>query len=176
MYTDGNNSISKTVGIYRRPYSVGNTVGIYRRTSPSVYTDGVTDGVCSSSGNTQWHGDVRWFYRRELPRDSNWDDVALSPTASPTESPTKYVRRWFRRKKPLYTPIRRHSLPLFLLLLLSHPTSPLPNCSQTPIPNSPLFSTRALKFLISCTWSQYPFLVDFIIFFVSKSILFSFNI
>jgi hypothetical protein len=27
-------------------------------------------------------------------------------------------------------------------------------------PNSPLFSTRALKFLIFCTWSQYPFLVD----------------
>jgi len=149
--TDGNNSVSKTVGIYRR-----HTPSV----TPLVYTDGVTDGVCSSSGNTQWHGDVRWFYRRALPRDSNWDDVALSPT----ESPMKYVRRWFRRKKPLYTPIRRHSLPLFLLLLLSHPTSPLPNCSQTPIPNSSLFSTRALKFLISCMWSQYPFLIDFIIF------------
>jgi hypothetical protein len=33
----------------------------------SVYTD----GVYSSSGNMQRHGDVRRFYRRTLPRDSN---------------------------------------------------------------------------------------------------------
>ena len=80
-------------------------------------------------------------------------------------------------KKPLYThPICRHSLPLFLLLLLSHPTSPLPNCSQPPIPTLHYSQQKRSSFFISCTWSQYPFLVDFIIFFVSKSILFSFNI
>jgi hypothetical protein len=41
------------------------------RICPSVYTDGFADGVYSSSGNTQRHGDVRRFYRRTLPRDSN---------------------------------------------------------------------------------------------------------
>jgi hypothetical protein len=29
IYTDGNNSVSKSVGIYRRIYSVGNSIGIY---------------------------------------------------------------------------------------------------------------------------------------------------
>jgi len=124
---------------------------------PSVYIDGFADEVYSSSGNMQRHGDVRRFYRRALPRDSNWD--------------SRIVTWCFHRRntsvndavgKNDYIPCR-HSLPLFLLLL-SHLTSPLPNCSQTPILNSPLFSTRALKFLISCTWSQYPFFVDVIIF------------
>ena len=31
IFTDRNNSVSKSVGIYRRPKSVGETVGIYRR-------------------------------------------------------------------------------------------------------------------------------------------------
>jgi len=132
---------------------------------PLVYTDGFADGVYSSSGNMQRHGDVRRFYRRALPRDSNWDSRTVT---------WRFHRRHHRRNHRRNTSVNdavgkndyipcRHSLPLFLLLL-SHLTSPLPNCSQTPIPNSPLFSTRALKFLISCTWSQYPFFVDFIIF------------
>jgi hypothetical protein len=31
IYTDGNNFVSKSVGIYRRNKSVGDTVGIYRQ-------------------------------------------------------------------------------------------------------------------------------------------------
>ena len=104
IITDGHNFVSKFVGIYRRPQSVGDTVGIY-------------------------------------------------------------------------PPICRHSLPLFLLLLLSHPTSPLPNCSQTPIPNSPLYilntSTQVSYILYVVTISVS---CRFYHFFVSKSILFSFNI
>jgi hypothetical protein len=86
-----------------------------------------------------------------------YSDVALSPMESPTEA----IRRWFHRKKTIIYPlICRHSLPLFLLLLLSHPTSSLPNYSHTH-PNSPLFSTQTLNIR---TWLQYPFLVDFILF------------
>ena len=105
IITDGHNFVSKFVGIYRRPQSVGDTVGIY-------------------------------------------------------------------------PPICRHSLPLFLLLLLSHPTSPLPNCSSPPKlqPHPSQLST------ILNTSTQYPYVVTisvscrFYHFFVSKSILFSFNI
>jgi len=46
------------------------------------------------------------------------------------------------------------------------PIPPLPSQTATTHPNSPLFSTQALKFLIPYTWSQYPFLVDFIIFLI----------
>jgi len=106
IITDGHNFVSKFVGIYRRPQSVGDTVGIY-------------------------------------------------------------------------PPICRHSLPLFLLLLLSHPTSPLPNCSSPPklqLPSQtaatpiPTLHYSQHEHSISVrghnirTWSQYPFLVDFIIF------------
>jgi len=165
VYTDGINP-SATWSVY--------TDGIF----PSVYTNGFADGVYSLSGNMQRRGDVRRFYLRNYRgiqteivvqwRDTFTDGITNGSNSSviPSEK----------------TIICRHSLPLFLLLLLSHPTSPLPNCTSPPKllpnthPNSPLFSTRALKFLISYTWSQYPFLVDFIIFFISKSILFSFNI
>jgi len=71
-------------------------------------------------------------------------------------------------------PLCRHSLPLFLLLL-PHPTSPLPNCSQPPIPTLPSSQHKHSSFLYFCTWSQHPFLW-ILSFFVSKSILFSFNI
>ena len=82
IITDGHNFVSKFVGIYRRPQSVGDTVGIY-------------------------------------------------------------------------PPICRHSLPLFLLLLLSHPTSPLPNCSSPPKlqPHPSQLST------ILNTSTQYPYVV-----------------
>jgi hypothetical protein len=32
IFTNGHNSVSKSVSIYRRPKSIGETVGIYRRT------------------------------------------------------------------------------------------------------------------------------------------------
>jgi len=168
IYTDGNNSVSKSVGIYRQNKSIGDTVGIYRRNiSVGIYRRcrrrsiqfiwNIRNGMVTSSDFTD--GNYRGIQTEIVVQ---WRGESL--TEAPMESPTEVIRRWCRRKKPLYAPICRHSLPLFLLLLLSHPTSPLPNCSQTLIPNSPLFSTRALKFLISCTWSQYSFLVDFIIF------------
>jgi len=47
------------------------TDGINPSAKPSVYTDGFADGVYSLSGNMQRRGDVRQFYRRTLPRDSN---------------------------------------------------------------------------------------------------------
>jgi len=146
VYTDGINPSAKP-SVY--------TDGIFS----SVYTDGFADGVYSLSGNMQRRGDVRRFYRRTLPRDSNWDTVQWRGTFTdgitdgflPSVIPSE--------KTIICPPIDRHSLPMFLLLLLSHPTSPLPNCSSPPKlqpnthPNSPLFSTRALKFLISCIWS-----------------------
>ena len=45
---------------------------------PSVYTVDFTDDIYSSSGNTQRHGDVRWFYRRKVPRDSNCDSRTVT--------------------------------------------------------------------------------------------------
>jgi hypothetical protein len=60
IYTDGNNSVFKSVGIYRR----NKPVGIYRQNIPSVYTDGFADGVYSLSENMQRRGDVRRFYRQ----------------------------------------------------------------------------------------------------------------
>jgi len=140
------------------------------------------DGVYSLSENVQRRGDVKRFYRQNYRgiqteiavqwRDTFTDGIAdgitdgiadgITDGSNPSVIPSE--------KTIICPPICRHSLPLFLLLLLSHPTSPLPNCTSPPKlqpnthPYSPLFSTRALKFLISCTWSQYPFLVDFIIF------------
>ena len=65
IYTDGHNSVSKSVGRYRRNHSIGDTVGF-------------TDGIYISSANTQRHGDVRQFYRRKVPRDSNCDSRTVT--------------------------------------------------------------------------------------------------
>jgi len=63
------------------------TDGIFLSVMPSVYTDGIfpsvytvgfTDGIYISSGNTQRHGDVRRFYRRKVPRDSNCDSRTVT--------------------------------------------------------------------------------------------------
>ena len=54
--TDGHNSVSKSIGVYRRPQSVGETVSIYRQK--------YSDGVYSLSRKMQRRGDVRQFYRR----------------------------------------------------------------------------------------------------------------
>jgi len=164
----------QNLSVYTDDLNLSATPSVYTdRIFSSVYTDGFADGVYSLAGNMQRRGDVRRFYRRNYRgiqteiavqwRGTVTDGITdgtdgLLPSVIPSE------------KTIICPPICRHYLPLFLLLLLSHPTSPLPNCSSPPKlqpnthPNSPLFSTRALKFLISCTWSQYPFLVDFIIF------------
>jgi len=150
------------------------TNGINSLAKPSVYTDGFVDGVYSLSGNMQWRGDVRRFYRRNYRGIQT--EIAVQWRGTFTDGISDGITDGSNSsvipsEKPIICPpICQHSLPLFLLLLLFHPTSPLPNCTSPPKlqpnshPNSPLFSTRALKFLISCTWSQYPFLVDFIIF------------
>ena len=80
-----------------------------------------------------------------------YSDVTLSPT----KSSTKVSHRYSIRKTIIYPPICRHSLPLFLLLLLSHPTSPLPNCSSPPKlqPHPSQLST------ILNTSTQYPYVV-----------------
>jgi len=161
IYTDGHNSVSKSVGIYRRNHFVGDAVGIYRRNiSVGIYRRFHRRNI-----QFVWKYATAWWRQAILPTESTkrfklrlpYSDVALSPTASPTEG----IRRWFRRKKPLYAPICRHSHPLFLLLLLSHPTSPLPNSSQTAAkhPSQTLHYSQHehSSFL-------YPFLVDFIIF------------
>ena len=154
------------------------TDGHHPSAKRSVYTNRFADGVYSLFGNMQRLGDVRRFYRRnywgiQTEIAVQWRDTftdgstdGMNPSVIPSE------------KTIIYPPICRHSLPLFLLLLLSHPTSPLPSCSQPPShPNSPLFSTRALK-LISYILYVVTISVScrFYHFFVSKSILFSFNI
>jgi hypothetical protein len=147
------------------------TDGINPSATRSVYTDGIflsvyTDGVYCLSGNMQRRGDVRRFYRRNYRRIQT--EIVVQWRVTCTDGIADGITDGSNPSEK--TIICRHSLPLFLLLLLSHLTSPLPNCTSPPKllpnthPNSPLFSTRALKFLISCTWSQYPFLVDFIIF------------
>jgi hypothetical protein len=63
MYTDGNNSISKSVGIYRRNKSVGNTVGIYRR-NISV---GIYRRCCRRSIQFVWKYATAWRRQAILP-------------------------------------------------------------------------------------------------------------
>jgi len=121
IITDENNNVSTSVGIYRRPRSVGETVGIYR---PFLRR-----GI-----QFVWKYETAWWRQTILPtewtRDSNWDSHTV----------TWHCHRRLHSvgdsigKTIIYPPTCRHSLPLFLLLLLSYPTSPLPNCSQPPIP------------------------------------------
>jgi len=152
IITDGHNSVSKSVSIYRRYKSVG----IYRR----KYSIGIYRPF------HRRRGDVSRFYR--------WNDRGIQTEISVqwrgtitdgiTDESNPSV---ILSEKPLYT--HRSADTLFLCFsffffpippLPSQTAAPLPNCSHTH-PNSPLFLTRALNIR---TWSQYPFLVDFIIF------------
>jgi len=100
----------------------------------SVYIDRFADGVYSLSGNMKRRGDVRRFYRwndRGIQTEIvvQWRDTitdGITDRSNPSAIPSE--------KTIIYPPTCWHSLPLFLLLFLSHPTSPLPNCSQPPIP------------------------------------------
>ena len=138
IITDGNNSVSNSVGIYRQHKPVSETVGIYRRFRrlfrryiPTVSPMGY---IYSLSGNMQRRGDVRRFYRRNYRGIQT--EIAVQWRGTVTDGITDGVLpSVIPSEKTIICPrICRHSLPLFLLLLLSHPTSPLPNCSQTPIP------------------------------------------
>jgi len=105
---------------------------------PSVSTDRFADGVYSLSGNMQRRGDVRWFYWRN--NQGIQTEIAVQWRGTVTDEITDGITDGFilsvipSEKTIIYPPICRHSLPLFLLLLLSYPTSPLPNYSQPPIP------------------------------------------
>jgi len=162
------NSILKFIGICRRHKLVGDMVGIYRQ---NIFV-GIYRWFCRWGIQFVWKYATTWWRQtilpKELSRDSNWDSCTvtwhfhrrnrngITDGSNPSVIPSE--------KTIICPPICQRSLPLFLLLLLSHPTSP-PKLQPNTHPNSPLFSTRVLKFLISCTWSQYPFLVDFIFFF-----------
>ena len=166
IYTDGHNSVSKSVGF--------------------------TDGIYISSGNTQRHGDVRRFYRRKVPRDSNCDSRTVTWRFHRRHHRRNH-RRKHRRKYSVDDSVeKKHYMhpsadTLFLCFsfffffpippLPSQTAAPLPNCSQTPIPNSPLYilntSTQVSYILYVVTIS---ISCRFYHFFVSKSILFSFNI
>jgi len=63
-----------TDGTIPSVYTEGITDGIFSL----VYTDRFGDGIYSLSGNTQRHGDVRRFYRRKVPRDSNCDSRTVT--------------------------------------------------------------------------------------------------
>ena len=149
VITDELNSVSKSDGIYdgltpseiRSVYTDGNI--------PSVYTDRISDGLYILFGKMQRRGDVEFVQTilpMEWPRDSNWDSRTV----------TWHCHRWNHRrnisvgdsigKNHYIHPLCRHS-PLFLLLLLSHPTSPLPNCSQPPIPTLHYFQHKHSSFL-----------------------------
>jgi len=73
IFTDGHNSVSKSVGIYRRPKFISETVGIYRRTiSVGVYRSFRRRGI-----SFVWKYATAWWCQTILPtewqRDSNWD-------------------------------------------------------------------------------------------------------
>jgi len=138
------------VGIYRWKYFVG------------IYIDCFADGAYRSSGNMQRRGDVRQFYRQNYRGIQT--EIAIQWRGTFTDRSNPLV---IPSKKPLYT--YRSADTLFLCFsffffpippLPFQTAAPLPNYSHTH-PNSPLFSTRALNIR---TWSQYLFLVDFIIF------------
>jgi len=133
IITDENNSISKSVSIYRRHRSDGETVGIYwQKYFIDIYWPFRLWGI-----QFIWKYATAWWRHTilptEWPRYSNWDSRIV------TWHCHRRYHRWNHRRKEsektiIYPPISRHSLPLFLLLLLSHLTSSLSNCSQPSIP------------------------------------------
>ena len=123
IYTDGNNSVSKSVGIYRRNIFVG----IYRRCR-------------RRSIQFVWKYEKTWWRQAILPRDSNWDSRTMTWHCH---------RRNHRRNKFVGDSVgKNHYMhpsanTLFLCFsffffpippLPSQTAAPLPNCSQTPIP------------------------------------------
>ena len=107
---------------------------------PSVYIDGFADGVYSSSGNTQRHGDVRWFYRRKLPRDSNWEGRTVTWRCH-----RRHHRRNTRRKYSVGDSVgKNHYMPpsadiLFLCFsFFFFPIPPLPSQTAAKHPSQTL--------------------------------------
>ena len=140
---------------------------------PSVYTDRIADRRYSFFGKFQRCDDVDYFQlilSTELPRDSNRDSRTVT-----WHFHWRNHWRVYRQNVSVGDSIgQSHYIPTLPTLSSSVSPSSSPSSSPSHLsppklqptthPNSPLFSTQALKFLIPCTWSQYPFLVDFIIF------------
>jgi len=75
---DGNNFISKSAGIYRRPQPIDETVGIYRRNiSIGIYRRFRRRGI-----QFVWKYATAWWHQMILPtdlsRDSNWDSRTVT--------------------------------------------------------------------------------------------------
>jgi len=163
IFTDENNSVSKFVGIYWPIYSVGDMVVIYWwNKSIGIYRPDHWR-LRHFFFKLQRRDDMdffRWFYRwnyrgiqigiavqrrgTSISRITDGYTDRTCPSVIPSVKASIYWLCW-------------HSLPLFLLLLPlllphhPHPTSPLPNCSQPPIPTLPSSQHKYSSFLYFCT-------------------------
>ena len=145
---------SQNLSVYTDEITLSEIRSVYTDENiPSVYTDRISDDLYSLFGKMQRCGDVEFFQTilpMEWPRDSNRD----SPTV--TWHFHQRNHRWNHRRihsvgnsigKSHYIPTP--SAKTFVSPSFSFPShlSP-PKLQPTTHPNSPLFSTQALKFLI----------------------------
>jgi len=147
---------------------------------PSIYTDSITYGLNSFFGKLQWRDDVDFFQMilpMEWPRDSNWDLRTVT-----WHCHRRTHQQVYRRNVSVGDSIGKSeyipTLPTLLLYFSSFfPIPPLPSQTTANHPSqlSPSSQHKHSSFLYFCTWSQHLFLW-ILSFFVSKSIMFSFNI
>ena len=141
---DGNNSVSKSVGINRRKNTVGDAAGIYRRhrRRREIFFENCNSGMTWIIFRRIYRRKYRGIQTRTAKQGRVANTGGITDGIFPSVIPSE---------KPVYTgsaDTLSSSLPLFLLLL-PHPTSPLPNCSQPPISTLPSSQHKlALKFLI----------------------------
>jgi len=164
IITDGNNSISKSVGIYRWYKSIGDTVGIYRQNiSVGIYRPDRWRPIkfVWKDVTVWWRGVFQMILPTEWLRDSNWDSRTVTWHFHRCNHLWKY--RWIipsvisSVKAIIYTP------PLPTPSSSVSPSSSFPS-HLSPPKLQPTTHPNSHKFLILCTWSQYLFLMDFIIF------------
>jgi len=131
----------------------------------SVYTDRIADGLYSLFGKLQRCGDVdfcKMILPMEWPADLNQDSRTV----------TWHFHRRIHSVGEFIS--KSHYIPTLLTVLSSSVSSSSPSSfpshlsppklQPTTQPNSPLFSTQALKFLILLYVVTIFILVDFIIF------------
>jgi hypothetical protein len=143
FFTDGHNSVSKSVGIYR-PY--------HRRTIQFFW----------KVATVRWRGFVQTMLPMKLPRDSNRDSRTVM---------WHFHQRNHRRTRSVGDAIGKSQY-IPTLPTLSSSVSPSssashlspPKLQPTTYPNSPIFSTQTLKFLILLYMVTTSVLMDFIIF------------
>jgi len=185
IITDRNNSVSKSVGIYRRPKPVGETVGIYRRhISVGIYRQFRRRGIqFFLKYATAWWRQM--ILPTELPRDSNWDSRTV------TWHCHRRNHRWnHRRITSVGDSIgKNHYMPTYLPTLSSSvsPSSSFPSHLSPPklqLPSQTAAKHPSQLSTILNTSTQVSYILyvvtisvscRFYHFFVSKSILFSFN-